>query len=271
MIISTDAHYVIGSGHLACQDYALSGENYVIISDGCSSALYSDVGARILAHRAAHVIKYFNSDILFEPDRFGKAVIKSAKSVIDELDIPISALDATLGVIFELDGMVYAYLFGDGCLWVKYEDYSPQQHIISYPMEKPFYLSYKLSSSSEEEYVAEVKEKTCKHIHTYEGEVDSVQTYVSPANEIFSFVADTRSIEKLVIFSDGVETYYDSGKLNRLTNLLSTPLISEITDFGNTASGYVQRRLRRIERNFAKRNILHYDDLSIGAMTWVRE
>ncbi|HNW88041.1 MAG TPA: protein phosphatase 2C domain-containing protein [Bacteroidales bacterium] len=266
-----DAHYVIGSGHLACQDYALSGENYTIISDGCSSALYSDVGARILAHRAAHVIKYFNDDVLFEPDRFGRAVIKSARSIIDELDIPVSALDATLGVVFEIEGMVYVYLFGDGCIYIKYTDGSSQQYIVEYPMEKPFYLSYKLSSSSEEEYISEVKTKSCKYIHTDRDSIPLVRTQTDGADEVFIISADVSEISQVVIFSDGIETYYNNNEFNRLVAIPSNSLIKEITTFNNSSPGFVQRRLKRMEKDFAKRNIVHYDDLSMGAIQWVRD
>lgn len=176
-----------------------------------------------------------------------------------------------MGVVFEIEGMVYVYLFGDGCVFIKYLDGSSQQHVINYPMEKPFYLSYKLSSSSEKEYVAEVKNKTWKYIYTSEDGIFVESIHTGPADKIFWLSAGVREISQVVIFSDGIETYYDNNQFNRLAIIPSNSLINEITMFGNASPGFVQRRLKRIEKDFAKRNIAHYDDLSMGAIQWVRD
>jgi len=59
-----DHHYEIGSSHVACEDYAMSGTQegltYAILSDGCSASKDSDVGARILCHLAKSALMYLH-------------------------------------------------------------------------------------------------------------------------------------------------------------------------------------------------------------------
>jgi len=56
--MNADSYFEIGSTHLVCQDYALSGLYkdmcYGIVSDGCSSAENSEIGAQILCHGARY-------------------------------------------------------------------------------------------------------------------------------------------------------------------------------------------------------------------------
>jgi len=64
MKLFTDDHFLIGAMHLTsgkpCQDYAISGSfggiAYAIVSDGCSSAGLTDMGARLITHSAARAI-----------------------------------------------------------------------------------------------------------------------------------------------------------------------------------------------------------------------
>lgn len=87
-----------------CQDYAIADKDYAIVSDGCSNAKHSDVGARILAHLAEKHIEHF------EDDDFIRLIIGQAIGILKDLSLPIEALFATLLV---LKGEKYK-VFGDG-------------------------------------------------------------------------------------------------------------------------------------------------------------
>ncbi len=53
--MNTDWFSSQGSQHRINQDYVLSGNDYVILSDGCSMAPNSDIGARLLTHSAKQI------------------------------------------------------------------------------------------------------------------------------------------------------------------------------------------------------------------------
>ena len=56
--MNSDSYFEIGNTHQICQDYALSGNYkdmyYSVVSDGCSSAEHSEIGAQILCHVARY-------------------------------------------------------------------------------------------------------------------------------------------------------------------------------------------------------------------------
>ena len=82
-----DSHFVKGSSHLVCQDYSSSGFTfngipYIIISDGCSTAKDSDVGARLLVRATEQAINTLSIlDSLDEPQ-----VVKIIEGIVGGLN-----------------------------------------------------------------------------------------------------------------------------------------------------------------------------------------
>ena len=62
MMMALDAYYAIGRLHLFCEDYAAQGRQpfpYMILADGCSAALDSDLGARLPVLNARRLLLRF--------------------------------------------------------------------------------------------------------------------------------------------------------------------------------------------------------------------
>ena len=66
--MNTGSFFTIGSTHLVCEDYALHGKDYVILSDGCSNGggprIHTDWGSRILCKAAEEHIQLLEFDEL---------------------------------------------------------------------------------------------------------------------------------------------------------------------------------------------------------------
>ena len=113
-LVATDCVYAMGYGHRVCQDYARSGPGYVIVSDGCSGAKDSDVGARLLvlaAERAIHCFK--------EPDdaeSFVAQAVGMAAASVRAMSLKEDCLDATLMILKVVKDAVWAIIYGDGFL-----------------------------------------------------------------------------------------------------------------------------------------------------------
>jgi hypothetical protein len=62
--MKADSYFEIGSTHQVCQDYALAYASddfaYAIMSDGCTSSLNTDIGARLVSVIARDAINYLN-------------------------------------------------------------------------------------------------------------------------------------------------------------------------------------------------------------------
>ncbi len=165
--MNSDSHYLIGHSHQICEDYALSGKrdgfHYAIISDGCSSSDYVDIGARILAKTAENVIREFSRHLDFYQsslyDVIGDMIITNAQKIVRGMGLPDTSLDATLMIALckeeksdqAYDGIFYVY--GDGVC--AYTDHENKLHKIEveYKSGAPLYLSYRLDQGRYEQYL----------------------------------------------------------------------------------------------------------------------
>ena len=106
--MNADSHYIIGSTHEVCQDYACSNqEDFAVLSDGCSNVIvdnkklknsYVDIGARILCHSALIYKNY----------------LKYAISICSELDLGPENMTATLLTLSGNKLGCMADVYGDG-------------------------------------------------------------------------------------------------------------------------------------------------------------
>ena len=104
-MLHVDAHFARGRSHTVCQDYAVAGSRVAVISDGCSSAPHSDVGARLLAHAA----------LAAAPETFvSGAWLNAPQSTQRRMGLPAASLDATVVIASAGDDRVEVTMFGDG-------------------------------------------------------------------------------------------------------------------------------------------------------------
>jgi hypothetical protein len=122
-----DTFIEIGSQHQMCEDYIISGDNYIFLADGCSASDHSEMGARFLCYMAKQFMEMYPTYPMEAgfPEKMGTWIIHNAEVLSRHLGLDKTSLDATLITAYVDDTYVYINMFGDGCLVLKtaYGDY----------------------------------------------------------------------------------------------------------------------------------------------------
>jgi hypothetical protein len=137
----SDSYFEQGATHEVCEDYAVHGDGYAIISDGCSNgggpSIDSDWGSRILC-------KISEELILNDPEFFVPLVGSKAKMLMSMIpNLGQNCLTATLMTLRVLNDNFHAFTIGDGVVGGKRKDGRWKIHVIKFP-KGPFYLKYNI-------------------------------------------------------------------------------------------------------------------------------
>ncbi len=279
MKINTDSMLEIGSSHDICEDYILHGitENnipYIILSDGCSSSKYTDVGARILTHKVKKYINnhlcYLNESIFLEKtyDYLPINIIYEANHIIEELNLPQSCLDCTLLFMFIIEGKCYIYRYGDGSVIIEFTDNTIQINSVQFMKNNPYYMSYLLNPKLNEDYFENIGENYLNKVYTLKDENNVVlcdfKDSLVDINKRSVQAIDLKDVKNILISSDGIDSFLDK------TNGENTPaeeLIYHILNFKNLNGNFLKRTLKSkkgVFNQLRKQNIINFDDISIG-------
>ena len=244
-MITTDHFLKMGKDHSICEDYIISGTDpfpYVILADGCSTGVDTDVGARLLCYLAKKYITRLHYTDL------GYSVINSAEILVDILGINPMCLHSTLLIACLVDNSIHVYVYGDGDVLAQSKSGSLTVVSVSFTNNAPYYLSYWNNEQSKETYKSWNVDKIVTNSSTNTSEI---WAYDTPT--MFSFSLD--EYESVMIASDGIETF---------ANLSVDNVAKDMLDFKSTKNRFVLRRARKVLREYEKQGITHYDDLSIG-------
>lgn len=259
-MINTD-HYICGKEELS-QDYALSGMEpvpYTIIADGCGMAKYSDVGAMVLAHAARNVLGSYSDKVIGDYYLFGKAVINQAEIIANTLGRPKTILDATLGITWIKDNRIYIRFYGDGIVFLIYED-QLRWYKISFDNNMPYYLRYWVDAESQKLYTEQVNEYHVETKLSHEQPYEAYYKFDVP----FDMVYDAEKISLIGIASDGLTALFDK---NSDAVLELEDVLKEVTALKNRTGRFVVRRMRRMLDNYKKNEIVQGDDISVGVIS----
>lgn len=272
--------FEIGSTHLICQDYALSGQiqtdealfTYGIISDGCSGSKDTDIGSRYLAMATRRILK---SELANKVDIFnisvgelGDKIIKEASGYIDsELLIENNSFDATLG-FFITDGEKYRIImYGDGLVYLE-TDVRKIYHI-SYVENTPPYLSYKLDANRLWGYSGKIgcTDKAVNIWNVNDSKSPALESQIinkivdSPYTEICGLV---NNVQKIAIFSDGIDSFESYNQsVARIDFLKCT---EQYINYPIKKGDFLIRNFKHNSKDNLKNFVRHYDDLSCAAM-----
>lgn len=273
-----DNFLTIGKGHEICEDYTIMGDSptpYLIISDGCSSSKNTDLGARILAHSfkkqflAVDSLEHLNLPFL------GLTSLPEAKVLISLLNLNDSALDATLLFGYEIPKHnIFAIIcFGDGYIFTKNTEGIITIHEISYKQEAPYYLNIhgysgynnrkkqwekdfpdnvrvdKVLKFNEQGECIENKEVKFKE------KVHSLDTYPIMHLNLGKF-------ESIGIASDGIGSFLDYNG----NKIPIYDCVKEILAFKIKKGQFLRRRMKKMLKDYAKKDIYAYDDISVAVL-----
>jgi len=276
-MISADSYYSNGSLNKGCQDYALYDGGffpipYIIICDGCSSSMNTDVGARLLAHASKKVLRSLIDE---EPDEeistldFERFVVDKIKRTIEALELSEGSMDSTILISFIRDGYINTFCFGDGQIFIKYKDGHSELVTISYKGNAPYYLSYQLN-----------KDRLCQFIsYSEKSEVpfktrSEERIVIDPNGSVVITKDDTcyskrimqsiqiKDTEFFLLMSDGSESFVKRNTGERVDSL---DIIKEFSSFKNINGEFIKRRVKKAMETLASKNNIHNtDDVSVA-------
>ena len=268
---TVDDVFVIGDNHKICEDYSFSGmiqDKYpcAIISDGCSASKYSDIGARILVRAliASLSITELTDDLSKQQAMYNKIEhyldLKISK-MRDAMELPIASLDATIRMAIIIDGTLFTFSYGDGYT-VLHNHTTGGEEIgyLIYPFNAPYYFNYTTYDSMTEEYLKVFGGEIVDDSGTEVTVPDHVEDRSSRWNYIPLDELDD-GVYTISVMSDGVDTFYENN--NTMT---TEEVLESMLSFKNFRGEFVQRKVRKFLHTLTKKNIQHYDDISLATI-----
>lgn len=284
-----DHCYKIGDSHEDCQDYAISkvfdnGVAFICVADGCSSSHKRcrtvDVGARLLALASESVFRIVSE----EASESGFTSIEGIKTAIDInekngmsisdaiseqiiglarsnasflLDDFTYSLDSTLiaAIADEKDALVF--MFGDGIISYK-TDEEVKRYEVSFSKNAPYYLSYLGNENRTNLYKDIGQSVTVENLDDIEDireekELDEIYKLTS------FYIPNYKSVS---IMSDGFSSFQHSDG-ERFDTLEA---VTKATSFKNPVGEFVQRRINMMLKKLGRKDIGHFDDISIASV-----
>jgi serine/threonine protein phosphatase PrpC len=265
--MNCDSYFEIGSSHMVCQDYALSGNYkdmwYGIVSDGCSSAEFSEIGAQVLCHVTKNILMVYYDLFLngsVTPEFIAQLLATSIRVKADEVRkiYPISrdSLQATLLIAVVINGFMFTFVWGDGVIILGW-DKNITVTEIDYPdTNAPVYLMTDIES-----YKRKFEDKLTKRVCIYNHrEYATNKNIVSrPFEEPIVDCRKTGPGDFILLCTDGLTQYQDQNK----KPIDIHEILPLILDYPNFNGQFVKRTMNFLKRDLARKNWSHADDVGI--------
>lgn len=272
-MFKTDIFFTIGSTHKVCQDYAVKNPNFVMLSDGCSSAPDTDFGSRLLVKSAEQLAPT-------HPEFLNK-IARRTQNVCQTLEMDEDSLCATLLVAQITNDDFHTLCVGDGMVVGVHNDNS--MYVIEYEFESgaPYYLRYELDPSIRAEYFKKFAvDGTIEGVRrTYtiapDGKVDDfteVQLNFNENQICFEERFPLADWKTVAVMSDGIQSFVRqkiTATSKTTESVHSSEIIKDVMSFKGYVGEFVHRRCSKAFKNFKELGIQNCDDFSIGVI--VRE
>src|ERR1043165_2377337 len=260
--MNTDATINIGSTHSICQDYVIAKNDYVVLSDGCSSSPDTDIGARLLVKA---LDQHLNTATDIE--ELHKESARIALGWASMLGLPPESVDATLlSAHVECDDLIIA-CSGDGVVILESQTGVLDVYAISSPSGYPFYPTYVHQPDRLAELINNDRcTKTIKDFRSNNVTITDSLTV--------TFKLRVADYKYAAIASDGINSFFHTrhttnGK--RLEPLSQADVLDEFWSFKNSHGAFVERRLKRFNKDTQSKGWQHTDDLAIGVIHFGEE
>jgi len=252
-----------GSSHYICEDFVYEGQNsnfsYIILSDGCSSSNRSDIASNLVSLSAHKILSHWAmSDREGVPlEEFEESMLRNMKSMKEYFHLG-NNFDATLLVAYEFNDVLNIKCFGDGIFGIKLKDKQWKFYSVDYSDNTPYYLSYRMNSSLDEQYKKTIRQKT---IDMYDVNDKCSLTVVGESdfdkNIHLKFPAE--DVESVILASDGLKSFTFNGTTKYLSDVLL-----DLVSFKNLEGSFLKRRLNRMIKDYSPMS--NYDDVSVCIM-----
>ena len=271
----TDTFFTIGKTHTICQDYAEHAPNHVIVSDGCSTAPESNIGAILLSRAAKLFLKKFP---FRDGVHFTQSTLASAYAYARAMELHEDSLLATLLMAITTKESFKVVVAGDGVVAARYRGTAKWMVVeYNYPSGAPFYLRYTLDPSVEANYI----NKFGSTVRQRRFDIDcNTGEYKEGFSALFTkkeegslgpYVLDfpLGEYDMVAVFSDGVSSFLKTETGNTSKQPVTVQLqdvLFEILHFKNYAGAFAQRRCKAAFKKFHENGMSNSDDFSMGAI-----
>lgn len=251
MMLHVDAHFARGRSHTICQDYAVVGTRAAVVSDGCSSAPHSDVGARLLAHAALGA----SDEALVSG-----AWLEAPRRAQRRLGLPDASLDATLVVASAGDDRIEVTMFGDGVVAARRSDGGLTLIEVGFDESAPPYPSYRLCPARAAAYAA-------AGLGTPRVDATADAPRARPLGGGLRWTFPRPRWSAVLIGSDGLCAFADPEQAVQPPGTV----VEALFRYRSPRGAFVTRRLRKFLSKEAPARGLHpHDDVAIAALCWER-
>jgi len=269
--MNADNYFYIGRDHLVCEDYSLGGvgENnnsaYAIVCDGCSSSSDVDFGARVVALSAKETLAKMASlggKLTYE--EFGGQVLLRAESIFPYFpSLHPQFLDSTLLITWVKQGVMKAYLYGDGAFFHKVDNDIVCFHV-SMSTNAPDYLSYGLDKQRRDGYDTLKGVKTVYSCVMTEGTqvLTNEKTEIVPPFSPVEITSNVKAGDIIAVCSDGINSFRQSNSLP----IHWRELVNEFIGYKNFEGVFAKRRFAAFKRKCQKEGMVHSDDISVASI-----
>ena len=282
--MNSDAAYYIGKTHKVCQDYAIAKNNLseykIILSDGCSGSIQTDMGSRIICETIKNYLELCTINNI-------KLFFNNINIIYQMMDLPKECLDATLLFSFVKNNLIKIKAYGDGIIILKNRNNNTHIISIEFSNSYPFYLNY-LNGNNERYDKWASMQNNHKIINTFtissDNEIIDTKEYIikndtkiANPNYIIStnkqedeIIVDKNIYKWVSLSSDGLHSFYKT--IFNDTSIISEKIalqdiIYNLFDFKNFNGAFVQRRLKKfITITCKNNNWYHNDDISIATI-----
>jgi hypothetical protein len=274
--MNADAHFIIGKTHTVCQDYAicspltdkqLVGRPKIIVCDGCSTGIDTDIGSRLIAK----AIQQWEGDFCDATVEYLKSLTKMYQNI---LRLPPDTFLSTVVAAQNIHDFYQIMVSGDGVFALRERKTGK---IIVYSFEvlsgAPFYLVYNNREQDVKTYLDKFGYDMEVTIYTIDkAKITSKKEHyewVSGWNGMFTFKFPLSDYDMVALFSDGVRSFMEPVKSETSKTFKPVPLtdvIQELLAFKNYNGSFVHRRVKRAFEqglgNFAIKEWFNTDDLA---------
>lgn len=259
-----------GVGHDVCQDYALVVADGVVLSDGCSSAPHTDLGARLLCHAAAH-------------EQTHEATLQRATEALRALGVPRpDCLSATLLRVQHMPlsrcsrrPVLGVRVSGDGVVIGRRRQGLYIAYHVEFTSGAPRYACYDIEPSWRSRYILDFVEtplpglsappyveRTTRWSQVDANPAEWTRAIRDRAEEPQTFAFDVTDFDLVLILSDGVASFRTTEgpvPLRQVVDLL-------VRTFKNYKGTFVKRTARAFLKQAEKLGWAHDDDFSIAGI-----
>lgn len=247
---TTSSYYTQGAHHVYCEDYALHWEDGVVVSDGCTGAKHSDVGARLICWEVRQD----------SPLKKGWLPHRSRQAA-NLLGLPEISLYASTMVITDDRSAFYVQVAGDGVVAARRHDGTHHITRLHFLNSCPQYAAKNFPGV--DPYQCEFEQI----VDVYDPEMVSSTVNDTQVDAFSRFTYSKEEFDLVAVFSDGVESFRKLGPEGvQPADQMFTEFVKGFMPVSNYAGNFMERRARRVLGDLSRRNLYHMDDFSVGAI-----